>query len=241
MPLSQSKKLIYTEKELPQRSQEWLTMRKKTIGASDTGVVLGLLSKYERPITAWKRRTGRLKPKTENAAMVRGREMEEEAKALVRSYLFYNEKYDNPQLTPYFALHSEHDFISASFDGVDIEHKFITELKCPKFYSQFKSVFEDGIQEYYYCQVQQQLLIANDRWGIEKAYYCSYYPEGAYILNHKTFKEDYKRLAVIDTEIDWNYCNAMLVVLEKFNDNVLINEWDEEEYQQILKEFKEKI
>lgn len=234
-------KLLYTEEELPQRSPEWHEIRKRTIGASETGVILGLLTKYERPITAWKRRTGRLKPKPENDAMARGEEMEAEAREAVKAYLEKEEGIKQPEVIPYFGLHPDYSFISASFDGVDINNKFVTELKCPKYVSVFKSVFENGIQDYYYCQVQQQLLIANYHWGIEKGYFCSYYPFGAYIFSPLEYKEYFKKIVVIDAELDWNYCNAMLTVLEKFNGNVQEDKWDQDEYQEVLKTFNDTV
>lgn len=232
-------KLVYTEEELPQRSDEWLEMRKSTIGASETGAILGLLTKYEKPKTVWKRKTGRLKPKTNSAIMQRGADLEEDAKKAVILHLEKVEELNNPQVTPYFAKHPDYDFIAVSFDGVDVENKFITELKCPSFVTVFKSVFENGIQDYYYCQVQQQLAVSNAHWGIDKAYFCSYYPDGAYIYSPVDYIEYLKRLAVIDIDFDEKYWNAMLKVLTKFNDNVKYNKWDDEEYAEILETFKE--
>lgn len=232
-----TEKLLYTEEELPQRGEKWLELRKSTIGASETGAILGLLTKYEKPITVWKRKTGKLKPKETNYAMLRGQRMEEEARNTIKRHLEDIEFVKNPQITPYFGLHSKHNYISASFDGVDLINGFITEIKCPGYVGNFKSVFEDGIQDYYYCQVQQQLLIAKDRWNIEKAYFCSYYPDGAYILSYDEFKEYLKTLAVIDIEYDEPYCNAMLKVLRKFQDNVTYDKWDADEYQEVLDTF----
>jgi putative phage-type endonuclease len=232
-------KLIYTEEELPQRSEEWLKMRESTIGASETGAILGLLTKYEKPKTVWKRKTGRLKKKKENEAMFRGKELEEEAKEATLLHLIKEENIENPQAVPYFAKHPNHDFIAVSFDGVDLENGFITELKCPKFVTVFKSVFENGIQNYYYCQVQQQLAVAKEHWGIEKGFFSSYYPQGAYIFSPLDFKEYLKYIAVIDIEFDETYWNAMLKVLTRFNQNVKNDSWDDEEYNELIKEFKD--
>lgn len=229
--------LIYTNEELVQRSEEWHEFRKDTIGASEVGTILGLLSKYEKPITAWKRKTGKLKPKRSNDKMTRGELMEDEAKVAIIEDLKTNELISNPQVTPYCARHSRYPFIAASFDGVDLDNKFITEIKCPGYVSNFKSVFADGIQDYYYPQVQQQLLIAKEHWGITKGYFCSYYPDGAYIFSPLTYKEYYKTLAVIPVEFDDEYCTAMLKVIKKFHDNVTYDKWDKEEYQEILNTF----
>ena len=230
-------KYIYTEEELPQRSEKWLELRKPRIGGSDVATILGLMSKYEKPVTLWKRKTGKLKPKSNNKWMTRGQEMEEAARYAVKLHYSEVEGIKNPEIVPYFAIHSKHEDIAVSFDGVDLKNKFITELKCPNFISVFKSVFQNGIQDYYYPQVQLQLAVANDHWGITKGYFCSYYPDGAYILNMLEFKEVLKYLAVIDIDYDPNYFQEMVKVIKKFNSFVEREYWDDEEYQETINIF----
>jgi putative phage-type endonuclease len=229
--------LIYTEQELPQRSDLWLEKRKSTIGASEVGTILGLLAKYEKPHTAWKRAVGKLKPKPVTPGMLRGAEMEEEAKEEIKVHLILERGIKNPKFDQLFAIHPEHQFLSASFDGVDHENKFITELKCPISSSVFAKVYEKGVQDYYYCQVQQQLWIAFAHWGITKAFFASYFPDGVYIPDFLTFKEYRRTLAVYETELNLDYCGAMLKVLQKFKSNVDNVVWDEEEYQEVLQKF----
>lgn len=233
-----AKKLFYTEKELPQRSEKWLKVRDTCLGGSDVGCVLGLTDKYEKAHTLWKRKTKRLKPKTSNKAMTRGAEMEGEAADAIIKYLKTEEGIKNPKITPYFAKHPDYDFIGVSFDGVDIKNGFITEIKCPSTPWMFRSVFENGIQDYYYPQVQLQLFVANKIWGIKKAFFCSYYPDGAYILNMHEFKEYLKTLAVIDIDYDEAYCMEMLKVVDGFWSTVEQDEWDADKYSQLVEEFK---
>src|SRR6188768_82758 len=103
---------IYTEEELPQRSEEWLKLRKANtegkprVGGSDVATILGLMTKYEKPITLWKRKTGKLKQKTNNSWMSRGQEMEEEARNAVKQHYIEVEGIENPEIVPYFAIHS---------------------------------------------------------------------------------------------------------------------------------------
>ncbi len=234
-------KLVYTEEECPQRSEIWEEIRKPFIGASETGAILGFLSKYEKPKTVWKRKTGKLKPKTANSSMLLGQKLEESAKILTKSFLKQEKLIINPKLDGYFAVHSKYQFLSASFDGVDVENKFITELKCPEFSRNFKFVFEQGLKDYYYAQVQQQLFIAKDHWNIEKAFFSSYYPNGTYVLDIDNFTEIFKTLAVREVKLNNSYCDAMLVVLKKFHENVEQDCWDDEEYNTLLQNFYDKI
>lgn len=231
-------KLIYTEQELPQRSDEWLEHRKGKIGSSDVATILGVMTKYQKPITLWKRKTGKLNPIKSNDRMNRGQDMEEEAREVVKQHYIKNEGYTTPEIEPYFAIHPDYDDIAVSFDGVDVNNKFITELKSPSFVTVFKSVFENGIQDYYYPQLQLQLAVANAHWGITKGYFCSYYPDGAYILNMLEFKETLETLAVIDIDYEPEYFKSMLKVIKKFNSFVEYEHWDAEEYQETLDQFK---
>lgn len=233
-------KLIYTEEELPQRSPEWHEFRTNTIGASEISTVLGLLEKYEKPHTFWKRKIGKLKPKKENALMLHGKNKEDEALEKLTAYLesTAGETYNFEKLV---AVHPEFRFLSASFDGVDLEKKAVVELKCPGFVWIFRSVFEDGIPDYYYPQIQMQLHIANAHWGIDKGFFCSYYPDGAYILNQFTYVEHLKKIVVIDVEYDKKYCENMIKPLAIFWEMVQNKEWDAETYKSAIKEFKETL
>jgi putative phage-type endonuclease len=233
-----NEKLIYTERELPQRSAAWNEIRKTCIGGSDTGTLLSLLTKYEKPKTWWRRKLGKIAPKTETDIIKYGAEMEPEAKKVVREHLRNEEGIKGPKLHPYFVIHPDYRFIGISFDGVDRRNKFITELKCPKFSSVFRSVFENGIQDYYYCQVQLQLEVAYKTWGITKAYYASYFPQGCYIWNREEFIERYKTLAVIDAEYDPEYCKEMIKILKLIWEFVETKEWDTEKYNSAINKFK---
>ena len=55
--------------------EEWLEERRKSLGGSDMGAVLGL-NKYRSPYAVWAEKTGRLGEKPENEAMRQGRDFE---------------------------------------------------------------------------------------------------------------------------------------------------------------------
>lgn len=56
--------------------EDWLADRRKSLGGSDIGAVLGL-NKYVTPYTVWAEKTGRLPPKEDNEAMRQGRDLEQ--------------------------------------------------------------------------------------------------------------------------------------------------------------------
>ena len=56
--------------------KEWLKERKKSLGGSDMGAVLGL-NKYRSPYTVWAEKTGRIGEEPENEAMRQGRDLEQ--------------------------------------------------------------------------------------------------------------------------------------------------------------------
>jgi predicted phage-related endonuclease len=66
-------------------------------------------------------------------------------------------------------LHPEFEWASASLDGLDIQRKFIVEIKCPGAKNHQLAV--DGIvPAHYYAQIQHQL----DCCDLDDAFYFSY-------------------------------------------------------------------
>jgi len=228
-------KNIYTEKELPQRSSEWLEARKDVIGGSDVSDVLGI--GFQKAWTLWKRKLGKLKPKTENEAMLRGAQFEDEA---LEAFLCTEEaqSYENINIKKFFAKHPDLEYVGVSFDGVDVDNKFVVELKVPSRALNFKSVFYDGMKPYYEAQVQLQLLVANALWGITKAYFVSYYPEGAYIQDNLNYMEYFKRIVVLEVEYDAEYCTHMASAIKSFHEQLTDGTWDDIKYKESIKDFE---
>ena len=58
--------------------EEWLAERRKSLGGSDMGAVLGL-NKYRSPYAVWAEKTGLIGETPDNEAMRQGRDLEEYA------------------------------------------------------------------------------------------------------------------------------------------------------------------
>ena len=56
--------------------EEWLEERRKSLGGSDMGAVLGL-NRYRSPYTVWAEKTGRIGETPDNEAMRVGRDLEQ--------------------------------------------------------------------------------------------------------------------------------------------------------------------
>ena len=56
--------------------EEWLAERRKSLGGSDMGAVLGL-NKWRSPFAVWAEKTGRLPEREDNEAMRQGRDLED--------------------------------------------------------------------------------------------------------------------------------------------------------------------
>lgn len=135
---------------LSQDSPEWLEWRNTGIGASESGAILGL--------DPWKSREQLMRCKLGleagpyfNAHMRRGKLLEPEIRARYEGLFGY-------QMDPLCVAHDELPWLKCSLDGIRRDHKVILEIKAPGEKGQLK-VWESGIPDHYYCQVQHQLLI----------------------------------------------------------------------------------
>lgn len=148
-----------------QNSKEWREWRGKGLGASDAPAYMGE-SPFTTPFELWLQKTGLMERPPANefqvAAMRRGTELEPLARAMF-------EKHIGASYAALSASHEEHEFLRASFDGYNVEHNAILEVKCPGKEDHAKAV-KGNIPTKYIAQVQQQLLIS----GAAKCYYYSW-------------------------------------------------------------------
>lgn len=147
--------------DIKQGSPEWLSLRKKYIGASDAPVIMEM-SPFKSPYQLWQEKVGLTNGQVVTDAMKRGNDLEEEARQKACSLIGIS-------FVPGVAISKEHPFMMASLDGIDSEKKNILEIKCPG--SADHAMAKAGnVPEKYIPQLQHQIFLCN----IEKAYYFSY-------------------------------------------------------------------
>jgi len=114
-----------------QGGEDWLLWRRTHITATDSAKVCGV-SKYGAPIDVYEEKIeGKTKPIT--AAMIRGSELEEQARFLLCLKT-------GMDLKPKCFESTKYSFMSCSLDAIDEENKVIYEIKCPseRRYLEFK-------------------------------------------------------------------------------------------------------
>lgn len=150
-----------------QNGKEWREWRGKGLGASDAPIIMGE-SPYQTPFELWLDKTGLRKRPEPNqyqlAAMQRGVRLEPVAREMFEAKM-------GRKFEALSAEHDVHDFMRASFDGINLEARALIEIKCPGKEAHAKAL-KGEVPKYYYSQVQQQLLIAGDL--VDRGYYVSW-------------------------------------------------------------------
>jgi putative phage-type endonuclease len=166
---------------LVQGSEEWLEMRKKKIGASDAPIIMGV-SPWKTPKALWEEKLSIRNSDIPSIAMLRGVEMEDEARLVFEEmtgiYVFKR-----------VMQHPVYDWMIASLDGIDIEEKNIVEIKCPG-KKDHAVALEGRVPDKYYPQLQHQLYVCN----LPKIYYFSYNGTGGVVVEVMRNEEYQERL-----------------------------------------------
>ncbi len=142
--------------------EEWLNLRKQSIGGSDVAAAIGA-SRWSTPFKIWAEKTGRLERTASNAeAMYWGCVME----PILRTEFAKRTGFVVKEVNSIFAS-IQHEFLTANIDGyVELptgEHA-VLELKTAGLYSE--SDWADGLPIEYYLQTQHYLLVT----GLQKAF-----------------------------------------------------------------------
>jgi len=140
----------FTIVEIEQGTREWLEWRHLGIGASDAPAVVG-----ENP---WKtaaelllEKRGRPRESVKNAAMLRGTELEPEAR---RRYILRTAR----NVQPACLQNSQYGWLRASVDGIAAERDLVVEIKGGE--SVYRKTSEEGsLPGYYYGQLQHILAV----------------------------------------------------------------------------------
>ena len=171
---------------LSQGSDKWHEFRRVHIGSSDSPIVMGV-SPWTTPFQLWEQKMSGIRPETTHV-MQRGHDLENTARMQF-------EKAMNCEVFPCVFESEAHSFMSASLDGVSLDHSVIVEIKCAG-KKDHAIAMKGQIPEKYKPQVQKQLCVMN----ADFLYYYSFDGKGGVCV--KVFREeDYiKQLIQKETE-----------------------------------------
>jgi putative phage-type endonuclease len=195
--------------------EDWLELRKGSIGGSDAGAIMKYIGEWGSPLTVYLDKKGLAKSKNMSPAAKRGKLLE----PVIREY--FGEEYPGVTVikSPYMFFSKEHDFISANLDGliyaekpVEINGKTIEglgglEIKSTKTGYGFG---EDEIPDGHYCQVQQYMYVTGLKWFLLAAYFLENEEIKYYVIQHN---DDFIKHDLIPAEKDF------------WENYILKNEW----------------
>jgi len=157
--------------------EEWLELRKSSIGGSDAGAILGYIGPWGSSATVFGQKKGYDKPNKEiSPAAKRGKALEQ----YVRDWFAKDYPTLKVERVPYILYSPEFSFISANIDGsiyaekpVIINRKQILglgglEVKTTKSGYGFS---EDEIPDGHYSQVQHYMYVTGFQWFVLAAYF----------------------------------------------------------------------
>lgn len=172
---------------LEQNTPEWHAFREGKIGASLAPVIMGV-SPWMTPYQLYEEMMGITPKKEENAAMRRGKALEEEAR---QRFI----QQTGVEVVPAVGVHDKFEWLFASFDGICTDNQVIVEIKCPG-QEDHETAINGKVPEKYYPQLQHQLAVS----GYKQVHYFSYTEKSTamvilprdeeYIL--KMIKEEYE-------------------------------------------------
>ncbi|MDR1587596.1 MAG: YqaJ viral recombinase family protein [Treponema sp.] len=182
--------------------EEWLELRKGSIGGSDAGAIMKYVGEWGSPLTVFMIKKGIAKAKDMSPAAKRGKKLE----PVIRD----DAREDYPGLAiervPCILYHPEHPFMSANLDGVvfagspvEVNGKTIEglgglEIKTSKTGYGFGA---DEIPDGHYCQVQHYMAVTGLKWFVMAAYFLENEEIGYYAIERN---DDFIRGDLIPAE-----------------------------------------
>jgi len=211
------------DQSLIQGTPDWLESRRTKITSTDASILLGV-NPWCTPLKLYLRKKGLIPDVECNAAMERGKALEEPARQ-------WFEKKTANIMFPVVRFHKEHDFLMASLDGMTIEGDAIVEIKCPGEKTHALAL-QGEIPDYYMAQVQHQLLVT----GLDMAYYCSFDGTDGVIIEIKRDKVMIDK--ILELAIEFHKClinNTPPPSSSREYDEIVIDSDDERMVQDLLK------
>ena len=138
--------------DLEQGTDAWLEWRSQGIGASDAPAIMGE-NPWKNPAQLLQEKCGETKRFSPNAAMVRGTELEPEARKCYENAV-------GVRVVPTCLQSSRFDWLRASVDGLAVDGSTVVEIKCGEsVYS--RSAASRKVPGYYFGQLQHILAVTN--------------------------------------------------------------------------------
>ena len=133
--------------------EEWLAKRGESIGASESGAILGL-NPWRTAVDVWIEKnewdaSGEIAPLEDNLNMRLGRDLEPVIQKLFEEETGLKVRKDNK-----IRIDDEYSFITTNLDGMVIGEKVPVEYKT-------MTKWDGDIPDYYYCQIQHQMMVTN--------------------------------------------------------------------------------
>lgn len=173
--------------------EEWLENRRKGLGGSDAGAVLGF-NKYTSPYKLFLEKTGLYKSETDSEAAYFGTLLEdvirqEFSKRTGKTVVATNDLY----------VHDDYPFMQANIDGLIPEENAILECKTVSEYLKDEWV-DDEVPASYLCQVHHYMAVT----GAERAYFAALIGGNKFVWKVINKDPEFEKI-LIEREYDfWN-------------------------------------
>lgn len=175
--------------------EEWLRLRKHSIGGSDAAAIIGL-NKYASPYSVWADKTGRVPEKEDNEAMRQGRDLEDYV-----AQRFCEKEGKKVRRENFMLFNPLYPFAHADVDRVVIGEKALLECKTTSTLDlkQFKNC---EFPEKYYVQCVHYLAVT----GYDRIYLAVLvFGKGFFVYCLERDEEEIAALMAAEKEFMENY------------------------------------
>lgn len=185
--------------------EEWLELRRKTIGGSDAGAICGL-NPYASPYSVYADKLKLIPPKEDNEAMRQGRDLEEYVAERFTEETGKKVRRDNSII-----YNSEFPFAHADLDRVIVGEDAGLECKTASPYNH--QIYESGgYPDHYYAQCMHYMLVTGKpRWYLV----VLVFQRGLYIFEIERDEKEIATLAEIEQAF---YENSIIGGIEPHSD-----------------------
>jgi len=139
--------------------QEWLDARRKGIGGSDAGAILGV-NKYKTPLDVYLDKTGQAPEIEDNDAMYWGRALED-----IVAYEYAKRTGKKVRRNNAILVHPEHKFMLANLDREIVGEPGILEIKTAARADDWGEPGSDEVPESYLAQVMHYMAVTGAQFA----------------------------------------------------------------------------